>query len=214
MREQHLRNKDNQELVIYTLPVGQLQANCYILAIGNTGYIVDPGDEGDYIVETAQRLGVKPQAILLTHGHFDHVLAAFEVGMAFGIATYIKKEDQFLIDRMQQTAKHYLNHSVHELPPQPLLFYTDANVQYEKIHIIPTPGHTPGSVSIQISEFPVVFTGDTLFAGGFVGDTNHPYSSKSDLQKSLALLYALDRQTIIFPGHGESTLLYETVPGQ
>lgn len=209
MTEQHIRNNQDQELVVYTLPVGQLQANCYIVAIGDTGYIIDPGDEGDYITEVVQRLHITPQAILLTHGHFDHVLAAFEVGMAFGIGTYVKKEDLFLIDRMQKTAEHFLGHAVPEIPPKPLFFYEDSLVTDQMIHVIPTPGHTPGSVSLQFDGFPVVFTGDTLFAGGFVGDTNHAYSSKSDLQKSLDVLYGLDEKTIVYSGHGESTTLYE-----
>ncbi|MFZ2025141.1 MAG: MBL fold metallo-hydrolase [Microgenomates group bacterium] len=209
MIKQHIRNNDNQEIVVYTLPVGQLQTNCYIVALGEIGYIIDPGDEGDYIATTVQRLHITPQAILLTHGHFDHVLAAFEVGMAFGIGTYLKKEDLFLIERMQKTAEHFLGYEVHDIPPKPLLFYEDSQVSGQMIQIVFTPGHTPGSVSLQIVGFPVVFTGDTLFAGGLVGDTNHSYSSTSELQKSVAMLRALDEKTIVFPGHGESTTLYE-----
>lgn len=209
MTEQHIRNNHGQELVVYTLPVGQLETNCYIVAIGDTGYIIDPGDEGDYIAEVVQRLHITPQAILLTHGHFDHALGAFEVGMAFGIGTYMKKEDLFLIDRMQKTAEHFLGHAVPELPPKPLFFYEESQTMDQFIRIILTPGHTPGSVSLQFVGFPVVFTGDTLFADGFVGDTSHAYSSASELQKSVRVLYTLDENTIVFSGHGKSTTIYD-----
>jgi glyoxylase-like metal-dependent hydrolase (beta-lactamase superfamily II) len=110
---------------------------------------------------------------------------------------------------MQQTAEHFLGYTVHALPPAPLLFYEALSDKQQQIHVLPTPGHTPGSISIQFDAFPVVFTGDTLFAGGLVGDTSHAYSSPSDLKKSLRALYALEEKTTVFPGHGESATLYE-----
>lgn len=212
MEQQHIQNKKNdQEIVVYRLSVGQLATNCYILGKGNKGYVIDPGGDGTYIAETLLQLRIVPQAIFLTHGHFDHVLGAFEVSTAFGIPTYVSRNDAFLVERMQSTAEHFLKYTVDDIPPKPLLFYEDTSLPDDAMHIVETPGHTPGSVCLEVVGFPVLFTGDTVFAGGFVGETNHSYSSKLELQKSLARIHAFDPNTILFPGHGESTTVQELV---
>ncbi len=210
MESQHIQNKkDNKEIVVHSLSVGQLATNCYILAAGGKNYIIDPGGDGTYIGETLLKLQMIPQAIFLTHGHFDHMLGAFEISTAFGIPTYVSKRDSFLVERMQQTAEHFLKYAVDDIPPKPLFFYEDGKLLDSNVRILYTPGHTPGSVCLDVVGFPVLFTGDTLFAGGFVGETNHEYSSKQELQKSLSLINAFEEETILFPGHGESTTLYD-----
>lgn len=209
MQHQQFRNDRGDICTVYQLRVGQLATNCYIVQFGPVCYVIDPGGDGTYIAETVQSLGSTPKAILLTHGHFDHVLGAFEVGSAFGIPTFVGKKDDFLVDRMQQTAEHFLKYRIADIPPKPLVFYEDARWKSTEVRIIPTPGHTPGSVTIAVNGFPIAFTGDTLFAGGYVGQTNHAYSNASDMKKSLEKLYAFDEMTHIFPGHGEDTTLYE-----
>ena len=210
MESQHIQNKEhNKEIVVYRLSVGQLATNCYILVVGEKSYVIDPGGDGTYIAETLLSLQVIPQAIFLTHGHFDHMLGAFEVSTAFNIPTYVSHRDTFLVERMQQTAEHFLKYAVDDIPPKPLFFYEDAKLRDATIRVIHTPGHTPGSICLEVVGFPALFTGDTIFAGGFVGETNHAYSSKQELQKSLTLIHAFDEHTVLFPGHGESTTLYD-----
>lgn len=207
MMQKRVANPTGQFCTVSTLPVGQLETNCYIVAFDDIGYVIDPGDDGTYIAEVLQKMNITPRAILLTHGHFDHALAAFEVGVAFDIPTLVSKLDISILRRMKETAQHFLGYTVTEPVPQNVQNYEDSNDLMATWHIkiIYTPGHTLGSVSFVFNEYPMVFTGDTLFADGLVGDTSHAYSDAKQLQTSLRTLCLLPDETIVFPGHGSET---------
>lgn len=219
---------------IERLVVGQLATNCYLVSDKkNEAIIIDPGDDGDYIIQRILDLKLSPKLIIATHGHFDHVLAAFELRLAFNIPFLIHKADLFLLKQARQSARHFLKIEIDPVA-LPDKFVKDGDLlkfSGEQLGVISTPGHTPGSISLyyfrhaeEISvsannyQIPkqvwdetktnVVFTGDTLFAEG-VGRTDFSYSSKKDLEKSIKKLSRLPGETIAYPGHGEETTIGE-----
>ena len=199
-----------ESLKVQTYILGELQANCYVITDTKTDntIIIDPGDVGTYIAEEIERKKAKPVAVLLTHGHFDHVMGAAELQAIYSIPCFMDVRDQFLLDRMQKTAAHYLGRKIIEIPPfiTPLDFSNEAygSLNVKSIH---TPGHTPGSVSFYMSEKKVMFTGDTLFAGGLVGSTNHAYSRPLELKDSLQIICSYPDNTILYSGHGDMTII-------
>ena len=113
-----------------------------------------------------------------------------------------------MIDRLNETAKHFLGYDPHFIKPNIIKYLTNEmlHVTCFVLSIIQAPGHTPGSGCFYIEKKNALFTGDTLFREG-VGRTDLSYSSKEDLTKSLKKIFKLPRETIIYSGHGEDTIL-------
>jgi glyoxylase-like metal-dependent hydrolase (beta-lactamase superfamily II) len=193
---------------IYTYSLGELQANCYLLENEGEALIIDPADDASFLLEEVQRKNLKLVGLFGTHGHFDHTMAVGEIQMSFNVPFYIHKKDQFLIDRLESTAEHFLGHKPIIVPPKLVEYVQEgefklANFQFK---IIAAPGHTPGGVCFYFPEDASIFTGDTLFAGA-IGRTDLSYSSKKDLWSSLKTLLALPEEVTIYPGHGESSYI-------
>lgn len=179
-----------------TLVVGSMATNCYIAG----GMIIDPGDDAEYIVS---HLTVKPTMIVATHGHFDHIMAAYALQLAYNIPFYIHEDDIFLLGRMQSSAKHFLGLKEIDPPPVP--------TKIKDLPFIHTPGHTPGSICVYFKKDNVLFSGDTVFANGAVGRTDHEYSDKAALEQSVKKILSLSPATRIFPGHGEETIVQKEI---
>lgn len=193
---------------IITYQLGSLQANCYLLVNDKNCLIIDPGDDAPFLLEEIQRRRLNLVGMLATHGHFDHIGAIGEIQLSFNIPLYIFKEDQFLIDRLGDTAKHFLGFDPHFIIPKNIKYLKIKNllkIENFKLKIIYTPGHTPGGCCFYFKEENALFTGDTLFAEG-VGRTDLSYSSKTNLNKSLAKIHKL-KNIVIYPGHGESAMI-------
>ena len=195
-------------LKILQYSLGQLQANCYFLIQDKECLIIDPADDASFILEELQRKRLKLSGMLATHGHFDHVMAAGEIQLNLNVPLYIFKEDQFLIDRLPETAEHFLGYKPTIIQPKSIknLMNDEFKISDFKFKIIWTPGHTPGSCCYYIKEIGSIITGDTLFKQG-IGNYSHTYSSKNDLLKSLQTLFQLPGETLVYPGHGETTIL-------
>src|SRR3990172_9252196 len=95
---------------VLNFALGQMQANCYFLIEGEECLIIDPADEASFILEELQRRKLKLAGMLATHGHFDHMMAAGEIQKSINVPLYISKEDLFLIDRLEETAEHFLGY--------------------------------------------------------------------------------------------------------
>ena len=186
--------------------LGEMQANCYFLLQGNHCIIVDPADSADFILEEVSRRNLTVDAVIATHGHFDHIMAAGELQLALGIPFTIHPADRFLVARLEQTAQHFLGHTPFVIKPTE---FSDLKAGENTIgdftfEVIETPGHTPGSVSLYFPDDQMIFTGDTLFMEA-VGRYDFSYSDKEKLKQSVESLLRLPDENVIQPGHGEET---------
>ena len=183
-------------LKIHTLTLGMYQTNTYIIhdEASRTCCVIDPGYQADTILDEVEALGLTVEAVLLTHGHFDHVGAVKDIAAETDCRVFLCAEDL-------------------SLPPMftaGKLYYTDTYAEGSvlqlaglSIHVLHTPGHTPGSVCLLIDRY--LFSGDTLFDGSF-GRTDIG-GSWAQIRDSLNRLAAIEADLVVFPGHGESTTL-------
>lgn len=197
-------------LRVITLTVGQMATNCYLLADSetNTCVIVDPGDEAEYITDKITSLALTPTHIVATHGHFDHIMAAFALKANFNIPFLMNGNDMFLADRMQATARHFLGVTAIDPPPTIDVSIADKDIlDLGKIGIavVGLSGHTPGSVGLYEKKSGIMLTGDTLFADGAVGRTDHEYADRKKLKLAITKILRLPGDTRLLPGHGEET---------
>lgn len=195
--------------------LGELQACCYFLIQNSSCIIMDPADEAAFILEELQRRKLRLVGMIATHGHFDHIGAVGEiqvslVGNRYTCPLYINKDDQFLIERLNETAKHFLAHDPRFLKPREVKNLAERTYAIKNFtfQVISTPGHTPGSCCFYFKEEKIIFTGDTLFKSG-IGRCDFSYSDKKELKKSLRRILTLPSDTTVYPGHGEATTVQE-----
>jgi hydroxyacylglutathione hydrolase len=175
---------------------GAYQENAYIVG---GDIVIDPGDDLEALVMAAP----SPRAVLLTHGHFDHMLAAGELQKKFGVPVYVHEEDAPML--ADGTLAAY-NAAFANLPmPEGIKWrrYEDEIFGFRVIH---TPGHTRGSVCLYSQAEKLLFSGDTLFRAGY-GRTDLPGGSDREMYDSLAGLLALPGDTRVLPGHGGETTI-------
>jgi len=193
------------------LVVGPLQCNCYIVGDPATkeAVVIDPGDNADDIAEVLSSKGLTVSAIVATHAHFDHIVAAQRLRELTGAPFHLHSKDAPLLDWYQESAELFLG--LH-LPPPPEVDVSASEgdrlragaVELEVLH---TPGHSPGSICLVGDE--LVFTGDTLFAGS-VGRTDLPGGNTEWLVRAVReKLFALEEDMPALPGHGPPTTLGE-----
>lgn len=208
----HLSERIIQEqiMILRTLIVGPLEANCYLVGCERTSQvaIIDPGDDSLDILSVVRELGLEVVWILLTHFHFDHVLAAHAVQRTTGARVAIHKEDAPLLQRPPAILRAFGPFASSNLRVDQTLADGDTlslgDLTFQVLH---TPGHSPGSVSFYLAEEKAVFSGDTLFCEG-VGRTDLPGGSYQALLESITRrLFALPDETTVYPGHGPSTTI-------
>lgn len=199
-------------MVIHQLCVGPLSTNCYFA--GEEGrkdaVIIDPGADSDRIVQFLQKWQKRPAAVLLTHGHFDHIGAADELRIRYGIPIYaFEGEEDVLGDESKNLCGMIRKHIAlrADMLEQDRAKIKAGGMTFQVIH---TPGHTKGSCCYYCKEDNVLFSGDTLFRESY-GRTDFPTGSAIDIIRSISgILLALPEQTKVYPGHGEETdILYE-----
>lgn len=184
--------------------LGELQTNCYFLVEDNKTIIIDPADEANFILDKILQEKLEPLALLASHGHFDHTMAAGEIQLSFNIPFYIDKKDLFLIERVEETAEYFLGYKPAVIKPKRIKFLKEGFMKIGpfEFEVIKTPGHTPGSCCFYFKKQKLAFPGDTIFKDG-IGRYDFSYSSKIDLFESIKKLQKLPKQTTFFPGHGE-----------
>ena len=190
---------------VHTLVVGRLQTNCYILQSDSAALVVDPGDEPERILRFLTDIAVKPSRIIATHTHFDHVLGVDSIRDKFQIPFLIHHDDLSMLESMQSRVRQIMDFSV---PPPPKVdqFLRDGeSIAFgeDRVKVIHTPGHSPGSISLVGPRF--VLTGDALFNQS-IGRTDLPGGDLDTLVRSITeRLFTLDDDTIVYPGHGPET---------
>lgn len=209
----------NIMLSITRLIVGYVSTNCYIVSEADLGkcVIVDPGDNADGIVRKLDELKVSPEAILLTHGHFDHIMAVPELCEKYkDLTVYAYKDEEVLLaDARLNESKGFKRptviNNVHYLENNEVL-----DLIGTKWRVISTPGHTVGSCCYYMEKEGILFSGDTLFDGD-CGRTDLATGSTEAIIKSIReVLMQLPDETQVLPGHeGMTTIgrerIYNTV---
>ena len=187
-------------MLIKTLPVGQIETNCYIAADEDTleCAIIDPGDESNTILDYIEDLHLKPKYIFLTHGHFDHTMAVNAVHEETGATVCMNKKDAGAV---LDNAPFKFN------PPADTVWSKEGDIFHVgklTFEVMETPGHTPGGVCLICED--AIFTGDTLFRDS-CGRTDLYGGDMSELMKSLQRLSRLPGDYEIYPGHMDSSTL-------
>lgn len=195
-------------LKIEMFPLGPLQTNCYVLLSEDESHavVIDPGMQPDRVVERLKH--TKVEAILLTHAHFDHIGGVERLRKLHDCPVYLHgAEARWLGDAS-------LNGSLRWSEVTPPISTADAEFELfdgqtlmmlgQEIHVIHTPGHSPGSVSFWMGD--VLFGGDVLFRQG-VGRTDLPGGDWKTLAKSIDYLFTLKDETAVLPGHGPTTTI-------
>ncbi|MCB1192264.1 MAG: MBL fold metallo-hydrolase [Leptospiraceae bacterium] len=204
-------------IVIETFPVYPLGCNCSIVSCEETkeAIIVDPGGDENKILQYVSENNLKVKQIIHTHAHFDHCLGTSNVAKHIpGSKIRLHKDDLELYDHLDIQCRAFgIHYDMDEVKPIDD-FLEDTEIlslgKSSNMEVIHTPGHSPGSVcfSIQSSEYRILFSGDTLFAGS-IGRTDLWGGNYTSIIKSIKTrLMHLDDDTVIIPGHGEKSVIY------
>ena len=186
-------------MIVHKMPLGAYQTNTYIVRDREDSklcVVIDPGYEANTILDYLDEEGLTAKAILLTHGHFDHVGAVKELAAETGCDVYIHAAESQLPPMMTAGALYY-THTYGEgdkISP----------IEGMEIAVLHTPGHTPGSVCLLYGQH--LFSGDTLFQGS-CGRVDFPGGSPREMMESLNRLASLQLNYRVHPGHGDSTTL-------
>ncbi|MFW6334282.1 MAG: MBL fold metallo-hydrolase, partial [Desulfosalsimonas sp.] len=174
-------------MILKSLAVGPIMANCYILGCGQTkqAAVIDPGDEADRILMKLAEDGLKLQYIINTHGHFDHVGANARLKKASGAELVIHPADEPMLAELGRTAASFGLAAENSPPPDRKVAEGDI-LSFGEIYlkVLHTPGHSPGGISLLADKENMVFVGDTLFAGS-IGRTDLPGGDYNTLISSI-----------------------------
>ncbi len=174
--------------------MGPYGTNCYIATVNGKDFIIDPGVGATAWVKANV---TNPVAILNTHGHFDHVWSNDELQNILGVKLYTPKGDAMLL-----TSSDWMP----DLPPSTpdVLVEPDESFDFDgvKVTFHHFPGHCPGCSMIEIED--AIFSGDFIFERS-IGRTDFPYSSPSDMKRSLQKFKAMNYDKTLYPGHGNAT---------
>jgi hydroxyacylglutathione hydrolase len=194
---------------VQTFTVGAFQENCYLLVDDRSrkAVIVDPGSEGERLVEAIDKSGATLEAVWITHAHVDHVGAIASIKERWDVPVYLHPLDRRLYEAAERQAQVY--GVPFEEPPPPDREFTDGQklkLGDVELTVMHAPGHSPGHVVIHGEGIALV--GDCLFAGS-IGRTDLPFSNPPQLAASLDRISALPPETVVYPGHGIDTTIGE-----
>ena len=187
-------------MLIKTLPVGQLETNCYVVTNENTleSVVIDPGDEANTILDYLESNRLRCAAIFLTHGHYDHVGAVDTLREETGAPVYMNPRDD--------ASRAVDAHMTYRMQPGDRAYDEGDTVEAAGLvfHVMATPGHTPGGVTLRCED--ALFTGDTLFKGS-CGRTDLPGGDMEQELSSLRRICELPGDYEVYPGHMDPSTL-------
>jgi glyoxylase-like metal-dependent hydrolase (beta-lactamase superfamily II) len=194
------------QFIIRTFPVGPLGCNCSVIGdrLSGRALVIDPGGNAKQILALLKELNLQVVAIIHTHAHLDHILAAGEIKKATGAPIYLHEGDQFLWDIVEEQCARFGVPPV-KLPDPDHYLHDDHDLGCCGGVAIHTPGHTPGSISFWFEEYKTLIAGDTLFQGS-IGRTDLPGGNFDQIITSIKeRIYSLDDEAVVVTGHGPNT---------
>lgn len=199
-------------MTVKAFTFGPFQTNTYVVSVGEKTLLIDPACSSEYERQVLQNYIeslAAPATILATHGHLDHLWGAKWAIERYHTPVLMHEADIPMAQAMQQ------QYDMFGIPAKAEAFETASLTEYRpatpgraqtEFQVLHTPGHTPGSVCFYWPEEKVLLSGDTLFCMGF-GRTDLPGGNYGQLMQSLNTLFALPSDTLVYPGHGESTTI-------
>jgi hydroxyacylglutathione hydrolase len=195
-------------VIIKTLTVGPIMANCFIVGCEKTleAAVIDPGAEPDRILMALAESNLSAKLIINTHGHFDHVGANKRLKEVTGAPILIHPLDAPMLNQLADSAAAWGMAAENSPPPDRELQDGDeVGFGQVMLKVLHTPGHTPGGISLYTAQ--AVFVGDTLFAGS-IGRTDFPGGSFETLKASIQQkLFTLGDELKVYPGHNQPTTI-------
>ncbi|MGN0221341.1 MAG: MBL fold metallo-hydrolase [Prevotella sp.] len=195
------------------------QENCYVVSDETKQcVIIDCGayyeEEKSAVVDYIRNNSLTLKYLLATHAHIDHNFGNPAIFTEFGVRPMVSAKDEVLMNHLARQSEMLCNIRLkEEMPPVGSFFDENTVISFgsHQFSVIPTPGHTPGSVFLYCKEENIAFSGDTLFKMS-IGRTDLDFGSFADIQRSLDMLKrTLPMNTVIYPGHGGHTTLEDEV---
>lgn len=198
-----------KKVYIKTMVLGMVQTNCYIVKAPESKevIIIDPADQADKIDNYLKENDLVCKKILLTHGHFDHIMAAHSLKCLTDAPIYAHENEVELLKNPHWNASAHMGKEISLEPDYFLKDKEEFQVAGLAWQVIYTPGHTEGGVCYYLKEDAVVFSGDTLFFES-IGRTDFPTGNHQRLVESINnKLLVLADETEVYPGHGRPTTI-------
>ena len=189
--------------------VSEAYTNCYLVKNeeNDEGFIIDPGGSALKISRCVEQMGMTPKAILLTHGHFDHIGAVDELRERYDIKVYVSEEESKFMQNYNNNLSVFFGEGMIVKPDITIHDGEELEIAGIKMKFILTPGHTPGSGCFYVEDEGVLFSGDTLFCMSR-GRTDFPGGSEREIIDSIRnKLLVLPGETVVLAGHNEQTTI-------
>lgn len=199
----------NEHIWMGVLPVGPLMTNCYILGNDDRreAVLIDPGDDADTILSVLKDRQLTAAAILLTHAHYDHILAVNDIAKAYPSASICILEEEKKMVEDSSLNSGIGGHTVTITPTTYVRHNDRLRFAGAEFTVLASPGHTSGSCCYYMEGQKTLFAGDTIFQGSY-GRTDLPTGSFEKMQESLfCLLTTLPEDVRVYPGHGPATTI-------
>ena len=201
------------EIIMYKIDVrvlGMVGTNCYLLCNTDTKecVLIDPADNAGKISEMIEQSGCMLKGILLTHGHFDHIMGLSDVMEDIKVPVYVEEADlPMMMDGESNLSSGYMRGGYQFADAVPVRDGQQLQIAGFQFRVIHTPGHTPGGCCYYMEQEDVLFSGDTLFRTS-VGRSDFPGGSASALVRSVKeKLLILPEETHVYPGQMEETTI-------
>ncbi len=206
--------------MIQTIPVGPLGTNCYLYQYSEQrAILIDPGCDWEVLKSTLTASQLSLDAVIYTHGHWDHILATTRiVSKATPIIAHTREMELFTEESIDYFVtfmkrwgayQYYADQGISpETPSKPNQLVEDGSTCIGNLQVIHTPGHTPGGICLYQKELGILFSGDTIFKGSR-GRTDFKGGNDREMIASIQRIYNLPPETVIYPGHGGTTTVEE-----